>query len=146
MTFYNPKNRLTPSQLAELVYREINFCTPSVDNFYQLLAVETVYPDKDELDPIRNTTRYSCVASTVGTNSVPTANDAYVAVSFAFQSLSKQTITYQTTYAYSAMLGDVSGLVGALLGLDAIKVISGISVAWVSWKHRTIVPLERHFL
>jgi len=54
---------------------------------------------------------------------------AYSGVSFAFETLSEQQIVFDYTCSLLNFWGDFVGMAGTLMGLDAIKVCTGIPTA-----------------
>jgi hypothetical protein len=66
-------------------------------------------------------------------------------VSFAYQFLSVQTIHYAPAYGLVNFWGDFAGMVGTLMGLDAIKVLSAIRIIPVAVKKRSFFTIQEHF-
>jgi len=133
------------STTADVIYGEISFAPVGFDTFFGLTLVNTVH---DELDPSNanyNVSYYQKTASSVALLTPPNDTYAFVGVSFSYQSLSVQYITYDYTYTLLNFFGDFAGMIGTLMGLDVIKVSAGIPVTIVAIRERSLVPLEEHF-
>ena len=55
----------------------------------------------------------------------------YISVSWAFDTLNLQQITYASQYTLENFFGDFAGMIGTLMGLDMVKVAAGAYVAYL---------------
>eukprot|EP01113_Clastostelium_recurvatum_P047809 TRINITY_DN858_c0_g1_i1.p1 TRINITY_DN858_c0_g1~~TRINITY_DN858_c0_g1_i1.p1 ORF type:complete len:112 (+),score=14.79 TRINITY_DN858_c0_g1_i1:331-666(+) len=69
----------------------------------------------------------------------------YIGVSFAFKTLSVQTVTYDPQYTLANFWGDFAGMIGTLMGLDVVKVASGLIVLGTAIRKKNIWYLQDHF-
>jgi len=129
-----------------VIYNEVNFAPVGQDTFFALQLVSTVHSEKDTSDPLYNVTRFETGISAVSLLSIPT-NSSYanIGISFSYQSLSKQEILFSIAYTINNLFGDFAGMIGTLMGLDAIKVSSSIPLFFLAYKLKTFNPLEDHF-
>jgi len=131
-----------------VIYDEYRFSQPGQDNFFSLQLVTTIHNELSASDPNFNITRFDTVNSAVSLITIPQLaqeNLAYVGVSFAFQSLSSQQVIFDTAYTTNNLFGDFAGMVGTLMGLDAIKVSAAMPLIFLAMKYRVIKPLADHF-
>jgi len=131
-----------------VIYDEYRFSQPSQDNFFSLQLVTTIHNELSASDPNFNVTRYDTVNSAVSLLVEPqlaSEGIAYVGISFAFQSLSSQQVIFDTAYTINNLFGDFAGMVGTLMGLDAIKVSAAMPLIFLAMKYRVIKPLADHF-
>jgi len=129
---------------ADTIWGEITFAATGMDTFIGLLYINEVHNEA----PTSNTSRYQKTSSNVRLLTARTVNNTnidYVAVSFAFQTLSTQIITFDIGYSILNFFGDFAGMIGTLMGLDTIKVAMGIPTAFFSWKQRSTLPMEDLF-
>lgn len=70
---------------------------------------------------------------------------AYFGLSFAYQTLSKQTIQFSIGYTIDNLFGDFAGMIGTLMGLDTIKVAAGLPLFYLAAKMKSMKILEDHF-
>jgi len=129
----------------DLLWQETNFAPLSVDSFFTLQLVSTVHLEKPKSDPDYNTTRFVTTVSTVDLMGTQNDTYAYVGISFAYQTLSKQTIQFSVSYTIDNLFGDFAGMLGTLMGLDTIKVASALPLFYLAVKMRSIKILEDHF-
>ncbi len=78
-------------------------------------------------------------------------------VSFSFETLSIQQITFQSSYTILNFFGDFAydscvivfnqrrGMIGTLMGLDVIKVAMAVPTSYFAYKFRACWPLEEVF-
>jgi len=133
------------------IYNETRFASPGFDTFFGLQAIETTF--QNESDPnltgpfVTYDTTYSLTQLPIGfqKNNVSSNNSVLISVSFAFQTLNLQKIIYSSTYSLANLLGDFSGVVGTVLGLDVMKVMAGIPVVILAVRKREIAKLIEHF-
>jgi len=130
----------------EVIYDEVGYASVGTDSFYAITYVNIIH---DEVNRPKgtpyNASRYEAVSSSVSLNVPYNESFGYIGISFAFETLSKETDQFFTAYTLSNFWGDFAGMVGTLMGLDAIKFSSGIPKAYVAIKLRSMNPLEDHF-
>jgi len=139
--------------LAGDIYGEVNFASVGFDTFFSLTYVNTIHNELDSGDPMYNTSNYATSASTVNLlspididwNDDLNTTEAYVAISFAYQTLSLQQVTFDIAYNINNLFGDFSGMIGTLMGLDLIKVTAGLPLFYLAWKARSTKPLADAF-
>jgi len=128
-----------------LIYNEVRFAQPDFDSFYALTYVTTIHNELSTDDPNFNTSRFDYVVSSVALLQPNDNATAYVGVSFSFQTLSQEIISFDIAYTLNNLFGDFASMIGTLMGLDTIKVSSGIPLAWLAVKLRSLSPIEDHF-
>jgi len=133
---------LTPVGEQPDVFGEDKFAPPGLDSYFAAQTVQTVH---QELDPVTSETRYDASFSTTGLTRTNNATHSYISISWAFQTLSVQTITYEPQYTLNNFFGDFAGMVGTLMGLDVVKLAAGFIVAFKAIRMRNIYPLQEHF-
>jgi len=141
-TTFAVQNTTTPDS----IYGEISFAPAGFDSFFALTYINTVHMDLSQDDANYNVSRYEKTSSTVELL-IDTTNETWIysGVSFAYESLSVQYITYSYTYTLLNFWGDFAGMIGTLMGLDAIKVSMGVPTAWFAFKVKSSLPLEDLF-
>jgi len=130
---------------ADSIYGEIAFAPSGLDTFFGIQLINTIHNELKPSNPKYNVTRYEKVASNVRLLELDSAAIQYAGVSFSFDTLSIQYITYDYTYSILNFFGDFAGMIGTLMGLDAIKVSMGIPTAIFAIRTRSILPLEDLF-
>jgi len=146
---FKPIGTITPQD----IYNEVNFASMGFDTFFSLTYVNTIHNELGEDDPLYNTSNYDTTASTVNLlqlndpdwNEDMNSTVGYVAVSFAYQTLSLQQVTFDIAYNLNNLFGDFSGMIGTLMGLDLIKVMAGLPMGYLAWKARSLRPLQEAF-
>jgi len=142
--FLDPNDTVTPTE----IYNEVNFAPVGFDTFYALRLILTEHLELQPTDPNYNKSRFSSTSSLTSILVPPmnaTDKTGYVGVSFSYQTLSKEEDTFQTGYSLNNLFGDFAGMIGTLMGLDSIKVASGLPIIWLSIRMRNVNPLEDHF-
>jgi len=130
---------------ANAIYGEISFAAAGLDTFFGLTLINTVHNDLSTTAPNYNVTNYNKETSSVKLLSPKNASMAYVGVSFSFQMLSVQYITFTMGYTLNNYFGDFAGMIGVLMGMDVIKLSMGIPTAFIAFKEKSLVPLEELF-
>jgi len=133
---------LTPVGIQPDVFGEDKFAPPGLDSYY---AVQSIYTVFNNDTPPTSSLRYDATYSTTAITRKNNDTNSFVSVSWAFQTLSVQQISYTPQYTLNNFFGDFAGMIGTLMGLDVIKVASGFYVAIIAWKQRNIFPLQDHF-
>jgi len=137
VSFYAP-GEITP----ELIYSEVRFAPIGYDSFYALQLITTIHTELPFFDPNYNTTAFDTPVTTVNllsTGKKKKGNETigYVGVTFAFQSLSQQTITFGVQYTLSSLFGDLASIIGTIMGIDVIKLSVCFCLLFISYKHKT---------
>ncbi|KAL9656568.1 hypothetical protein ABK040_012151 [Willaertia magna] len=105
------------------VFEETNFVTNRLDNFFTLTKiVETRLKRRIEYKDLTSTrwdTKLSTVQLTVN-------DDSLVVISVAYSTLNIQKVTEVTTSNWENVVGEVSGIIGVLMGIDALKILRAI--------------------
>jgi len=128
------------------IYDEIRFAPVSLDTFFAVRYINTLHTeDNPQEGVIPNSSRYDTLISSVNLLTVPSDAYGYIGVSFSFQTLNEEVDIFFTSYTLQNFWGDFAGMVGTLMGLDVIKVASGIPVTVVSVRFKSLNPLEEHF-
>jgi len=130
---------------AASIFGEIAFAPTGLDTFFGLQLINTIHSELKETNPLYNVTRYAKTASSVRLLQLNNSTIQYAGVSFSFETLSIQYITFSYTYSLLNFFGDFAGMIGTLMGLDAIKVSMGIPTAIFAIKTRSTLPLEDLF-
>jgi len=130
-----------------VVYNEINFAQPNQDRFFALQYVNTFHNEITNVsDPTRNVTNYAVVSAAVTLLDRPApSGTAYVGVSFAFSTLSAQFVFFDISYQLNNLFGDFAGMVGTMMGLDAIKFTASLPLMFFAFKYKTISALADHY-
>jgi len=129
-----------------VIYNEVNFAQPGQDRFYALQYVNTIHSELATDNPLFNTSVYSVVSSTVSLIDYTVINGTvYVGISFAFATLSAEFVFFQIGYQLTNFFGDFSGMIGTVLGLDAIKVSASFPLMFLAFKYKTISALADRF-
>jgi len=117
-----------------------------LDTFYAFKLVLTEHLElSNTSDPNYNKTRFDVTSSLTTVLAPPNTTYGYIGISFSFQTLSKEEDTFSIGYTLNNFFGDFSGMIGTLMGLDTIKVSSGIPLLYMSARWRSIIELEDHF-
>jgi len=128
------------------VYNEIRFAPPGYDSFYGIQVVATTFNNvtnsSDQGPFFTYNTLYS---ATTLSNQPSNSSELYVSVSFAFQTLNLQDISYDSTYKLTNLFGDFSGMVGVLMGIDVIKLSASIPVMILACRKRKLSYVTEHF-
>jgi len=131
------------------IYNEYRFSQIGQDTFFAMQLIVTTHQEiTNTSNPLFNQTRYDTTASAVSLLVDPAAaaeQIGYVGVSFAFQNLNAQFVLFNIAYTLNNLFGDFSGMVGTLLGLDAIKVSASFPLMFLAAKHKVVGPLREHF-
>jgi len=131
------------------IYNEYRFAQIGQDAFFALQLVITTHQEiTNTSDPNFNVTRFDTVSSAVTLLTDPAAaaeSIGFVGVSFAFQTLNSQSVLFNIGYTLNNLFGDFAGMIGTLMGLDAIKVSSALPLMFLAAKNRVIGPLRDHF-
>jgi hypothetical protein len=144
MFFLDPTLRNDTDPQA--IYDEVRFAGVGFDNFYAMQMIQTIHNEKYRAYGVEaNTTFYSTFNSEVNLLTTPNDTIGFIGVSFAFQTLSQQVNTYFTAYTLANFWGDFAGMIGTLMGLDAIKVASSFPIFYVAGRYKSINPVEDHF-
>eukprot|EP01113_Clastostelium_recurvatum_P047811 TRINITY_DN858_c0_g1_i11.p1 TRINITY_DN858_c0_g1~~TRINITY_DN858_c0_g1_i11.p1 ORF type:complete len:415 (+),score=82.21 TRINITY_DN858_c0_g1_i11:383-1627(+) len=124
------------------VFNEDKFAPPDFDSYFALQKVHTIYAnDTDRLDE----NRFEQSSSMTALNRATSSQYSYIGVSFAFKTLSVQTVTYDPQYTLANFWGDFAGMIGTLMGLDVVKVASGLIVLGTAIRKKNIWYLQDHF-
>eukprot|EP01112_Ceratiomyxa_fruticulosa_P010217 TRINITY_DN2696_c0_g1_i2.p1 TRINITY_DN2696_c0_g1~~TRINITY_DN2696_c0_g1_i2.p1 ORF type:complete len:324 (-),score=67.44 TRINITY_DN2696_c0_g1_i2:108-1079(-) len=124
------------------VFNEDKFAPPAFDTYFSIQTVHTIYQNTTD---IPDNYRFDTTQSLTGLTRKNNDNSSYISVSWSFQTLNIQTITYAASYTLQNFFGDFAGMIGTLMGLDVVKVASGFIVAYTAIKSRSIFPLQDHF-
>jgi len=136
------ESTITPEQ----IYNEVNFASLGLDTFYAFKLVLTEHLElKNTSDPNYNKTRFDVSSSLTTILVPPSATVGYVGISFSYQTLSKEEDTFSIGYSLLNLFGDFAGMIGTLLGIDTVKVASGIPVLYLAAKWRSLGEIEDHF-
>jgi len=141
---FAPQGTITP----DIIYNEVRFLAINTDTFFAITAINTIHGDLPTTDPNYNTTRFDTTSSAVSLLNVPIdqTDDAYLSVSFAYQTLNLEVVTYGFAYTLSNFFGDFSGMLNLLLGVCLVKVFTCFPLGWASMKMRSCRPLEDKFV
>jgi len=69
-----------------------------------------------------------------------------VGVSFSMETLQRENIRAAPTYRLSNWWADFSALLGAILGLDLVKIASSLIIFVAAWRKQRIAHLREHFM
>jgi len=137
---------------AKDIYNEVNFASMGLDTFFALTYVNTLHNELQSSDPLYNVSNFQTDASTVTLLQAldpdannPNATRGYIALSFAYQTLSLQQVSFDIAYNLNNLFGDFSGMLGTLMGLDVIKLAAGLPMGYLAWKSKTWRPLQEAF-
>eukprot|EP01112_Ceratiomyxa_fruticulosa_P009450 TRINITY_DN245_c0_g1_i1.p1 TRINITY_DN245_c0_g1~~TRINITY_DN245_c0_g1_i1.p1 ORF type:complete len:297 (-),score=62.51 TRINITY_DN245_c0_g1_i1:150-1040(-) len=133
---------LTTTDEEPDVFNEDKFAPPSFDTYFAIQTIQTVFENTTDMP---DQFRFETVQSLTQLTRPNTQNTSYISVSWSFQTLSVQVITYSPQYTIQNFFGDFAGMIGTLMGLDVVKVASGFIVAYTAIKSRSIFPLQEHF-
>jgi len=135
-------NGTTPPNL----YDEVRYSPIDYDSFYalqQLLTVVVNYSIGDNTTSLVFTTTSSTIHLPLLNETDPTVG--YVGVSFAYQELSIESITYQVQYGFTNFFGDFAGMFGTLCGLDVLKLMAGARLIPKAIHRKSCFVLQDHF-
>lgn len=133
---------------ADDIYKEIRYAAVDLDTYFGFTAVHTIREDLGPDHENYNTTRYETKSSTLAlpvTSHDQNTTVGFVGISFSYETLNVQKITYQYSYSMLNLMGDFAGMLGTLMGLDTIKAMAGIPLIWVAIKMRSCRPLEEKY-
>jgi len=68
-----------------------------------------------------------------------------VGISFAFATLSAQFVFFDISYQLNNLFGDFAGMIGTVMGLDAIKFSASLPLMFLAVKYRTVSALADHY-
>jgi len=124
------------------VFNEDKFAPPGFDSYFAIQTVNTAFMNNT---PPTYDTNYVVSYSTTAIVRKNNETHSYISVSWAFQTLNVETISYIPQYTLNNFFGDFAGMVGTLMGLDVVKVVSGIRVAVGAYRSKNVFPLQDHF-
>jgi len=124
------------------LYNEIRFAPPAYDAFYGIQAIETTFSNNNTGPFYSYSTSYS---STLLPSTPPNSSTEYVSVSFSFQTLNMEVIQYATQYTVINLLGDFSGMIGVLMGMDMIKLSASLPVCFAVCGEGEFSEVTEHF-
>jgi len=131
---------------ATEVYSTVYFAGISSDTFYAINTLNTIHTELSSSDPGYNTTSYETSSSSVVLmNGVDSNNNGYIAISFGFTSLNVEVISYGHSYSLSNFFGDMAGMIGILTGLNFVKCLALLPLAWISLKMKKCAPWADRF-
>jgi len=133
---------LTPN----VVFNEVQFIPASSHVFYALLLSNTIRNDLKEDNPIYNTSLYTGYNYQFSIASPAISNGSvYSGLSFGYQDLGKQVITYTPSYSIDNLFGDFAGMLALLTGLNLIKVAASVAIGCFCWSMRDFTPFVIHY-
>ncbi|PRP82860.1 hypothetical protein PROFUN_04723 [Planoprotostelium fungivorum] len=148
-----------PLTLGDEIYNSITIVGVQQQNFFQIQYVNEVHSEEnfsgkrcsvdDSCQTIPQNSTYfdwkytSAPLDTFVDN--PAGSKYNGSILFSYQKLSKQTIEYQTQYKLQNFFGDFAGMLGTLMGIDGVKIFSGLIVLILGAKFRTLSPIEDHW-
>jgi len=128
------------------IYDEVRFASVGLDTFFAVQYIQTLHQESQPQAGIeRNSSRYATTVAGVNLLQYTNNTYGYLGISFAFQTLSEEQDIFFDSYTMQNFWGDFSGMIGTVLGLDMIKVCSGIPIIFVAFRYRTLYPLDNHF-
>jgi len=118
------------------VVNEINYAAPYNDNLFALREIDTVFLSGTDAKTW-DVTIGQLQLSDFGNNSLLVP----VTVTITYQTLATQTVTEVLTYTVFSFLGDISGMVGLLMGLDVLKFTRGLLAISKSVARKSAKPV-----
>ena len=104
------------------VFAETNFAISKVDNYFVLTKYVTTRLKPTIEDPSLVSVRWESKLSIVKLTEV---EKDVVVISFAYSSLNENRITEVLTSSIEGLLGEISGMVGMMMGIDVLKLLRG---------------------
>nr|CAG4712775.1 unnamed protein product [Naegleria fowleri] len=105
------------------VFAETNFAVREVDNYFVLTKYSTIHLKPSEQFPDGVETVWASTLSTVRLTDI---RDNVVVISFAYNTLNENKIAEIITYTLESLAGEVAGMIGMMMGIDALKMLRGI--------------------
>lgn len=136
---------------AQDIYNEVNFASMGLDTFFALTYINTLHNELSKKDPAYNLSHFETASSTVtllqsfDTENSNNATIGYIALSFSYQTLSLQEVSFDIAYNLNNLFGDFAGMLGTLMGLDVIKLAAGLPMGYLAWKYKTWKPFQEAF-
>ncbi|KAL9646638.1 hypothetical protein ABK040_010750 [Willaertia magna] len=120
------------------VFEETNFVTNRLDNFFTLTKIiEQRLKSKNNENSL-TTIRWETKLSTV---QLTTNDDTLVVISIAYNTLNVNYIVEVITSTWESVMGEIAGIVGILMGIDALKALRGILEIPYAIGQRSVRPL-----
>jgi len=152
-TFYGLQVSFTQQGMvsSDKIFNEVQFVSTSSHVFYALLLTDSIDFSLSQSDQFYNTSSYS---SSNYAFSMANSNNAsgptgygytYAGLSFGYQTLGKQLITYTPPYSIDMFFADFAGMLVLLTGLNLLKMVSGFVYIFLSRLAKSLNPVAIFF-